>query len=266
MRGFQFLRTALFVGLLGVFSFAAADPHHEGILSSVNLGIRYSSVLENRGVIFYRDFQIDPVLGIFLFDDRLEFLGDSIGYRDFVYQDRVRLRSRLVSISDKPLFPATSSIQNGSPDRPDTHEWNTRAEIFIPGYNDHYAAELDLGYAKDIDQHHGNYFDFQAKIKLFQYRVPQLNALIEPNFFTGVGWGDEHHNQYFYGPSAVESGFNNLSYGLWFAFPEAADRYYPIIQITHFEVLGRQNKSAEFSTGRNEGWLFSFIATGGLLD
>jgi hypothetical protein len=172
----------------------------------------------------------------------------------------------LVSISDRPLFPAHESIWNGSPDRPDTYEWNTRAEVFLPGYDDHYAGELDFGYAKDISQTHGNYFDLQSKVKLFQFRIPKVQTKIEPNFYASIGWGDAHHNQYFYGPSADQGGFNNLSYGLWFAFPEEADRFYPIIQMTHFEVLGSKNKSAEFSVGRNEGWLFSLIATEGLLE
>jgi hypothetical protein len=242
------------------------DPHHKGLVSSLNLGIRYSSILESRGVVLYRDFQVDPVVGVFLFDDKLEFLGDSLGYRDFVYEDQVRLRSRLVSVTDKPLFPAYDSVRNGNPDRPETYEWNSRIELFLPGYNGHYSGEIDFGYAKDISAHHGNYFDVQSKVKLFRYRLPFAGSLIEPNFYTAVGWGDSHHNQYFYGPTANESGFNNLSYGLWFAFPEDADRYYPIIQLTHFEILGDTNKAASYANGRGEGWLFSFIATVGVLE
>ena len=41
------------------------DPHHKGFLSSLNLGFRYSSVLQNRGIILYRGFQIDPDFPVF---------------------------------------------------------------------------------------------------------------------------------------------------------------------------------------------------------
>lgn len=239
------------------------DPHNKGILSSVNLGVRFSSVVENRGVIFYNDFQIDPVVGLFFFDDRVEYLGDSFGFRDFVAGNWLRLRTRLVSISDNPLFPARDSIRTGSPDRKDTFEWSNRAEFFIPGYDENYLGEFSVGYAKDISAHDGQYLDAQAKIKIYRFRLPLLGTLIEPNFYSSLGWGDSAHNRYFYGSSQDTSGFNNFSYGLWFAFPEEADRFYPIVQIRHFETLGRF-KSGEFSTNRNEGWLMSFIATVGV--
>ena len=240
-------------------------PHHQGLLSSLNLGIRYSSLLENRGVIFYRGFQIDPVVGVFFLDDRAEFLGDSIGYRDFVAQDWLRLRTRLDSISDEPLFPVNQEVRTSSPHRPKTYEWTNRAEFFIPGYGDSYRAEIDLGYSKDIAVHHGNTFSFQTKVKLLQWRVPKIQSLIEPNLLASIGWADAAHNQYFYGPAANQSGFNQISYGLWFAFPEEADRNYPIIQIRHFQTLG-SNRNGEYAQGRDSGWVFSFIATYGVLD
>lgn len=241
----------------------ARSPHHKGFLSSLNLGIRYSSVLEKRGVILYRDFQIDPVLGLFFLDDRVEFVGDSLGFRDFVIEDRLRLRTRLVSISDQPLFPKNQSVHENDPSRPDTYEWSTSAELFLPGYNSNYKSEIDLEFSKDIATHHGHYVDLQAKLKLFAARLPLLGSLIEPNLFASAGVGDLAHNQYFYGPSA-SAGLNNDAYGLWFAFPEEADRYYPVVQIRHFEVL--ETRNAEFARGRNEGWLFSFIATNGFLE
>lgn len=243
-------------------SFASANPWHIGTLSSLNLGIRYSSVLTNRGVILYRDFQIDPVLGVFFFDDKLEFLGDSIGYRDFIYKDKVRLRSRIVSITDKPLFPDHSSIKRHI--RKDSYEWSNRVETFFPGYNESYKAELDFEVAKDFYSHKGIYLEAQSKFKLINLSL--LNTNIEPNLFGSIGWGDSKHNKHFYGQSASENGFNNISYGLRFAFPGEADRFYPIIQLTRFEIIGDKNRFAEYSFGNNKGWLFSVIATYGLLE
>lgn len=250
--------------LLLLYSFILnASPHHKGLLSSVNLGIRYSSLLQNRGVILYDDFQIDPVLGVFFFDDRVEFLGDSLGFRDFIYKDQLRFRTRLVSITDQPLFPAHESLKANSPHRKETYEWSNQLELFLPGYNENYFAEIDLGLNKDLSAHKGTYIELQTKIKLLEFRPPKVETLIEPNMLLTFGWGDSAHNQYLYGPSANTDEFNNFSYGLWFAFPEEADRNYPIIQIKHFEVIG-DSKNAEFAKDRNSGWVISFIATGGI--
>ncbi len=241
------------------------QPHHHGTLSSLNLGIRYSSLLESRGLVLYRDFQIDPVLGVFLFDDRLEFLGDSISYRDFVVGDSLRLRGQLATITDSTFFPSTNSVKDGLVHRPDTYEARLNAELFLPGYNENYKAEIDLSYAKDLSAHFGQYIDFQSKIKMFDYRIPFFKAKIEPQLLTSVGWGDNAHNRYLYGEGANSDSFNNLSYGVWFAFPEQADRYYPIVQIKHFEVIGA-SRSGAYALGKSEGWLISFIATDGILE
>ncbi len=259
------LKKYLFIFGLALSAQGFAKAHHSGTLSSINLGARYSSILEKRGVVLYRDFQVDPVAGIFFFDDRLEFLGDSLGYHDFIYEDKIRLRGRLVSVSDKPLFPAYQSIQNGSPSRNDTTEASVSAEFFFPGYNENYVSELDVTYSKDISQHHGNYLEIQGKLKLFSFYLDSLKLPLEPNFVASVGTGDRSHNQYFYGPDDEGLGINNISYGFWIAFPTEADRAFPIIQVTRFSVFGDHRK-AQFADGRNEGFLISFIATYGFLD
>lgn len=239
-------------------------PHHKGLVSSLNLGVRYSSVLQNRGIIYYRDFQIDPVLGLFFLDDRVEFLGDSLGFRDFVAGDWLRWRTRLVYLTDKPLFPAHDSIKAGAPQRSDTYEWENSLEIFFGGYSSRYFAELDFRYSKEIGDKYGHYLESQLKVKITDFRVPGTGVKIEPHVFGALGMGDYHHNRHFYGPGAHD-GINNYAYGLWFAFPEEADRYYPIIQIRRFETVGRARDGA-YAKGRDEGWLFSFIATYGFLE
>lgn len=239
-----------------------AGPHNTGLISSLNLGVRYSSLLQNRGLVFYEDFQIDPVLGVFFLDDKIEFLGDSIGYRDFIYADKIRFRTKLASLTDKPLFPDRDAHKISS-GRKETQEWVNGFEFFIPGYNENYQAEIDFSYAKDIAAHRGTYLELQSKIKLFDFRLFHVETLIEPNLFLSLGWGDERHNKYLYGPSANKAEINNYAYGVWFAFPEEADRFYPIIQIKHFSVTGK-SKDAEFSKEKS-GFLISFIATYGIL-
>jgi hypothetical protein len=243
----------------------ARSPHHKGLLSSVNLGVRYSSLLEHRGVINYRDFQIDPVLGVFLFDDRLEFLGDSISYRDFVAGRWLRLRSKISAISDDPLFPAHESVKAASPNRTDSYEWSLRAEFFIPDYDEGYLGEISIGYSKDLVAHLGHYLEVQGKAKVVRFRLPVVGTLMEPNAFVSVGWGSSQHNRYVYGESQGGSGLNNLTYGLWVAFPEEADRNYPIIQVRHFQALG-DFRDSSLAKDRSDGWLISVIATAGLLN
>ena len=240
-----------------------ARPHHLGVLSSLNIGVRYSSLLQNRGLIFYDDFQIDPVVGVFFLDDKIEFLGDSIGYRDFIYADKVRLRTKLASLTDKPLYPAYDAHKISS-GRKDTKEWVNQLEFFLPGYNENYQAEIDLSWAKDIAVHYGSYFELQSKIKLFDFKLPRADLLIEPNLYFSMGWGDERHNKYLYGPSANKSEITNFSYGVWFAFPDEADRFYPIVQVKHFSLVGKA-KSAEYLQDTS-GVLISFIATYGVLE
>ena len=102
--------------------FAQAKPHNEGLLSSINLGVYYQSVIAKRGVTFYDDFEINPTIAFFFFDDRLEFLGDSIGYRDFVIPDQLRLRTRLSYVNDDPFFPAREERRRSFVNRENTYE------------------------------------------------------------------------------------------------------------------------------------------------
>lgn len=239
-----------------------AKAHHQGTISSFNIGARYSSLSQRRGVVFYRDFQIDPVLSASFFDDRLEFLGESLGYRDFIYSNIVRLRTQVLSVSDNPRFPSKAAYKSGMPDRPNTYEWSNSLEIFIPGYDfsssQNHIAEFDLKFAKDISQHHGHYFEILGKIKLWARHSSLLKQIIEPNFVFSVGVGDKAHNHYFYGRNDEAHGINNISYGFWLAFPDESDRYFPIVQLMRFSVTG-DHKNAEYAEGRNEGILFSFI-------
>lgn len=233
-----------------------AEPHKKGLISSVNVGARYSSLLVERGVVFYNDFQIDPVLTLFLFDDRLEFLGNSLSYRDFIYSDSIRWRTRLRAISDDPLFPNRDSIRNASVGRKDTTEWVNSLEFFLGGYTNNYWAEIDINYSRDLSVHEGNYIDVFTKFKAGQFTLKK--TLIEPNLVAGIGWGDKKHNQYFYGPSDYRSGFTNFSIGFWIALPEKVDRFYPNLQLVYFSTIGDHSRK-EYSSANNEGVLLSFI-------
>lgn len=243
---------------------ALKDPHAKGTLSSLNAGILFESLIEKRGVIFYRDFQVDPGLTAFFFDDRLEFLDDSLTYRDFVYGKSVRLRTKIAYVSDRPFFPAYGSVSDSPPLRTPTYEWSNSVEIFLPAYDDDYRIEIDLTESKDVAVSQGNEFEVLTKLKLFSGNL--FGTTLEPNLVLGAGWGDTPMNAYFYGPNAGPTGINHFDYGFWLALPELSDRYYPIVQVMHFQTLGDANRAGTFAVNRNEGFLFSFIASVRLLN
>ena len=239
-----------------------ADWHKKLGISSAHAGFRYSSLLMKKGVIFYRDFQVDPVITVFFLDDKLEFLGDSISYRDFIYADQIRFRTKLSSINDSPLIPAHKSIKNNYPNRDDTTEWTNTLEFFIPGYGDQYLAEIDLNYSIDLSEHEGHSWEIATKVKLFDFKMK--NTTLEPNLYLTYCGGDSKHNEYFYGTSN-KSGATNMSAGFWLNLPEKVDRYYPTVQLVYFTALD-DFKNGTFSQGRSEGVLFSFISALKILD
>ncbi|MFN3453574.1 MAG: hypothetical protein ACK41T_01345, partial [Pseudobdellovibrio sp.] len=166
---------------------------------------------------------------------------------------------------DNPLFPKHESITKIYPDREGTFEWLNRLELFVPGYNENYAAEISLGIAKDLKAHEGYYSELMTKVKAFDFRFrPIKNTLIEPNIFLALGAGDKKHNEYFYG-AKDSSGVNNIAYGVWVNFPELADRNNSIIQIRRFEVLGDKNKNGLYAKNRSSGWAITFVGTVNLL-
>lgn len=234
-------------------------------VSGVKVGAKFYSLWESRGIVQYNDFQLLPVVAVFMFEDRVEFLTSSISYRDYIYEDKIRFRTRLQAISDNPLFPKHDSIKDIYPDREDTWEWVNRLEFFMPGYNENYISEIDFGIHKDLKAHNGLYAELIGKLKLFSFQNTIIKtSLVEPNLYLSLGYGDKRHNQYYYG--AVDSeGLNNLAYGLWFHFNDLADRNNPVITIKHFEVLGDKNKNGVLARNRNNGWAATFTYTHDLL-
>ncbi len=240
-------------------------PWNLGILSSINLGTRYSSVLTKRGATMYDYFQLDPVLGIFLFDDRFEFLGDSVGYRDFIYEKTIRARARIVAISDDPLFPKKVSRLGAPNSRQDTYEFAASLELFLPSYTSTYAAELDLNFSQDVATHHGQFFELVSKTRLFSYREPWAQTLLEPNAVISLGFGSKAHNQYMYGANSGSGGLSYVAAGLQLALPETADRFYPIVLLQFYSTSGSA-QNGSLVADKTSGFLLQFIATLGLLD
>lgn len=219
----------------------------------------------HRGVVTYDDFQVSPFLVLIFFDEKVEFLGDSIGFRDFIAGDYLRFRTRLQYVSDTPFLPRNKNIERQGTNREDTYEIANGFELFLPGYNSNYRAEISLMHYKDIKVHRGDYFELQTKVKLFDFNTPLSSARLEPNLVYTTGLGNSRHNNYAYGAGGDAGDLTFHSIGIWVAIPEVVDRFYPNLQLTYFETASSQ-RNGVFAKDRSHGILFSFIASFSVLD
>ena len=192
-------------------------------IKDLSLGIHYASLKENRGVVSYDDFQIDPVI-------TFEFLNP-----DF--------------------FPNKHNIGNSFHHRQTSYEWSHRFEYYFNSYNEKYWAEIDLEYDKDTITHHGNYFTLESKLKLFTYKV------FEPNLFLGLGLGDKKNNNYYYGPDSTNFGLSDFRAGINLLIPKYVDRFYSVADIHYFSVLNDQNKNAVYAKTKHNGIICTISLT-----
>ena len=246
--------TILFFSLL-LLSFNKAFSSESFFIHDVDLGLQYSSLKEAKSVIFYKDFQIDPVLTFQFINDHFEFLGDNISYKQFIHNDNLMIRTRLLDISDQPLFPAHSSLKKNSPHRKSSYEWSNRIEYYFSNYHTDYYAEFDFEYGHDLFTHHGNYFALESKMKLFKINV------FEPDLFFSLGSGDKKNNNYYYGSDSKNLSLTNFSTGINLLVPEFVDRYYCMTKLNYFTVVGRQNQNAIYAKNNNHGFLFTLTMT-----
>ncbi len=156
------------------------------VVDRISLGGGFASLLEKRGVIYYKDFQIAPVVAAYFFDRRIEYLTDSIGYRQFLIEDRLRWRSSVHYINDDPLFPKHKNFMHRTVDRAGTFEWMNRLELYLPSYSK-YQGELDVGIAKDLKEHSGVYLEISGKIKIFE-KIGILFLTIVPKLIYSRRW------------------------------------------------------------------------------
>ena len=87
-----------------------------------------------------------------------------------------------------------------------------------------------------------------------------LNKKVEPNLVLGIGIGDKAHNHYYYGPDDNATTFTDYAAGVWCAFPDDADRFFPIVQLMYFAV-NQDHRDALYAKNHNSGYLASVIYT-----
>ena len=254
----------LFSIFLNLNVYASTNPFelkefYECSFCSIKIGIKAQSQTDSRGVILDRNAQVMPGIAGYFFNNQLEVLPTAISYFHYIDEPNLRFRYRLYQVTDKSVIRLQNKNTDDYVHRPNSTEAQIRLESFLGGNDENYIAEFDLSYAKDISAHWGDYLELLFKFKLETYKLEKYKLTLEPNFYASVGWGTSSHNQYFYGPSASQDNINNYAYGIWLAIPNRADRYYPIVLLKKFGVIGSQNSQSEYAKNHNDGVSLSFI-------
>ncbi len=239
----------------GLRNWLFAQTINKGALSSVGLGLNYSNFLTKRGVIFYPEQQIFPLIGLFLWDDRIELSPEALTVTPYIYKSIIRLRSGFLRLSDGGIFPVNDALRGRLPNRPLSTEVFTRLEVLLPNYFQ-YRTEIDLRIAHSIQGHIGNFVELASKTKLFDFELRDL-PLIEVDFVASVGTGDLAYNKYYYGPDA-QAGGGYYDVGITATLPHNIDRYYPGFQFRRFETIGNNRYGEYVRDGKNSGWYFTF--------
>lgn len=198
------------------------------------LGAETLNQFHKRGITTYGGYQVFPIFAVDLFNPNLQIIGSSLHYRLF-FTKNFYLRTRLAtnSTKDKPLY-FTSEKELERVRREKTNEADLYLE-YKSSENHYYRFQ----FSQDLVAHKGQYAE------LFGH-YPLWGGFYQLGIFTSLGAGTTRHNEYFYGSGAGKFGLNNLEYGLMLTAPSVIDMYFPVVRISHFSILGNENKSASF--------------------
>lgn len=225
---------------------------------SIAVGGQADSQVHKRGIITYGGFQGIPIYAITLFNPDLILAGSALYYKHQLIKDQLFIRTRLNidATNDEPLY-FTSESEEDRVRRESTAEFDFYLEYLFPN-----ESFLRLNLSQDLVAHKGRYLELRGRLALYDFfKKPGGKALIQPGLFVAAGFGDAKHNEYLYGAGAESSSFNNLEYGLSVTSPRVIDLFWPTFTVTHFQLLGDQNKAGSF-VQEDSGWsvqlLFAF--------
>ncbi len=230
------LKNASFFGFLAAVSTLLSAPTEvRAIEFNLSLGAEYLSNLSKRGMTLYDSFQVIPIYALDPGFKHFVIVGSGAYYRNEL-TDRIRYRSiiNLNATGDKPLYE-TRGV-SADTHRPITHEWDNVIEIEVPG-----RGEASVALSQDLSAHKGRYL--QAGIRVILYRPSEWVPNLEPAVFGNIGGGTVAHNRYLYG-SGAEGGLSHYEYGVSLSLPPNIDRYFPILYVKRFGILGTHNQNA----------------------
>lgn len=205
------------------------------------IGLQASSLLYKRGIITYQGYQILPIYSISIFNPNLILAGTALYYRQQL-SENLFLRSRLNfdATGDEPLYFTTEDE-----DERVRRESTTELDLYLE-YVSTDQSYIRLQISQDLSAHEGKYFEVRVRKALFGFLFQGKDRpLIQPALFSSIGYGTQEHNEYLYGPK-VNSGINNFEVGLSVGSPQVIDVFWPTLKISHFQILGTQNRNATF--------------------
>jgi len=203
---------------------------------NISLGAKYSSNLSKRGMTLYDSHQVIPIYAIDFGSPDFVIVGSGLYFRHDV-NENVRFRSILLAnaTGDQPLYE-TGGVKAAAA-RSMTHEWDNVVELSHPD-----RGEISVALSQDLKAHRGRYLQVGSRVILGRPMVG--SATLEPALFGFVGGGTESHNRYLYGANAVD-GLAHYEYGVSLSLPPNIDRYFPVLAVKRFGILGAENKGAE---------------------
>lgn len=217
----------------------------------VAVGALSKSLNTKRGMITYQGHQISPIFSIEKEGLPLMIAGSSLYYRQKIEGDFfVRSRLHFNATGDHPAY-FTETPESETLQREQTNEWN----VYLEHQNNEHYIRFEL--SRDLNAHESNYFEVHSRFALFDYKKPGMKAVIQPSIYAAIGNGDEEHNQYLYGQSA-QSGVNHYELGFVIASPNVIDPFFPTLKLNYFEILGDDNREAEF-VEHKQGISFEFL-------
>ncbi len=232
-------------------SIASAKP------AEVSIGLKYKTNLMERGAVFYKNWQVLPVLYFGLFKNKLQVAPSKIEYNDFLVGNTIRGRTGLQLFTDDFLIStgAGRTVRNS---RTTTVEWVNTLELFLPNYVGNLVT-LQFWAAKALDQHKGVYAKFDFAVSIIKFLKDKARdralALVEPQIFASIGFGDSRHNHYLYGTNVPnESALTDFEVGLRIVSPSKFDRYFPAFELSYFSVLDKDLKNGNLLVNDTSGY------------
>lgn len=228
---------------------------------TIAAGAKFRSNLQQRGATLYDSWQLTPVIYFGFFENRLQFLLNSLEYADWVYARTLRARGKIASVSDEPAYETGAEAKGLRNSRPSSWEATGTLEFFVAD-----AGQIDFKMQKDLKSHSGFSAEIMPRVNLpLGGSVENGRRLLQPQIFASLLWGDSRHNDYWYGTGPGHSGLSAWSAGLLITSPARIDPAYPILQLQYYELIGDSIRDGRLVTDKTSGVHLNLTIAFGLM-
>lgn len=198
------------------------------------LGVQYSSLLQQRGIITYKGYQVTPIFSVQLFHPQILWAGSALYYIQPITSKNhfFRMKANFDSTLDKPLY-YTEEKKHERVRRESTSELSLDYEIRSQG-----GSFFRTSYVQDVVAHDGFYTEIYGHLAVLDVLGKDEKSLVQIGLFSSLGGGNKDHNSYFYGTNSGGYSATNIQYGLSVTSPKVIDSYWPTLKVSRFELIG----------------------------